>query len=99
MLAHWLPGKPAEGQAPQCPLLIFLETCILHSDIYICVRSWREAVSLSMRTAKPYLLVRISAMRSRSQMVSAPSSNWVVAHCAPVPVPVCPAVSIIIISN
>ena len=42
MLAHWLPGKPAEGQAPQCPLLIFLETCILHSDIYICVRSWRE---------------------------------------------------------
>ena len=63
------------------------------------VRSWREAWSLSMRTIRLYLLVRISAMRLRSQMFSAPSSKWVAVHCAPVCAPVCPAVSIIIKSN
>ena len=53
-------------------VVVFSSICLVTSD--------SDALSLSRRTAKPYLLVRISATRLRSQMVSAPSSNWVVAH-------------------
>ena len=63
------------------------------------VRSWREAWSLSMRTTRLYLLVRISAIRLRSQMFSAPSSKCVSVHCAPVCAPVWPAVNIIIVMS
>ncbi len=39
-----------------------------------------DALSSSISTTSPYLLVNISAIRFRSQIFSAPSSNWVAAH-------------------
>ena len=60
------------------------------------VSNFSDALSSSISTTRPYLLVNISATRFRSQIFSAPSSNWVVAHWAPVLGPVWPAVRIII---
>ena len=66
------------------------------SSVRACVSNFSDALSSSISTTSPYLLVKISAIRFRSQIFSAPSSKCVAAHWAPVFGPVCPAVKIII---